>query len=317
MTRGGRPTRVAVCALTLDRPAGVRALLEGLAALDHPGPDVEVRVVIVDNDRRASARPIVEELGARLPWPLEYSVEPRRGIPFGRNRAVAVAGEVDFVAFIDDDEVPDPGWLTELLRVQRASRADVVTGPVIPVFDEPPPRWASAGAFFDRPRFPTGTPIRYARTSNVLIAAHVFPRAVPPFKEEFGLTGGDDTHFFMRSRLDGHRIVWADDAVVREAVPTSRVTPGWVRRREYRRGNTLSLCLLDLTGTPWRKARRAALGIATVVEGVGVVAAAPFLGARGGRIGTLRGQGRMWFGAGLLSGLTGRKFEEYRVIHGR
>ena len=34
-----------------------------------------------------------------------------------------------WLAFIDDDEVPEPEWLAELLRVQRTCGADAVRGP--------------------------------------------------------------------------------------------------------------------------------------------------------------------------------------------
>jgi glycosyltransferase involved in cell wall biosynthesis len=57
-------------------------------------------------------RAVCEELNAELPWPVRYEIEPRRGIPFARNRAVAcVVDEADFVAFIDDYEEPMPSWL--------------------------------------------------------------------------------------------------------------------------------------------------------------------------------------------------------------
>ena len=112
-----RPSRCA--ALTFRRPRGLEALLTSLAKLDNPGPGYGVKVIIVDNDPDGSARSIVETCRTTMPWELVYTVEPRRGIPFGRNTAVRTAGDADFVAFLDDDEVAEPDWLTELLRVQR------------------------------------------------------------------------------------------------------------------------------------------------------------------------------------------------------
>ena len=41
-----------------------------------------------------------------LRHPLTYAIEKRRGIPQARNAALArVLGEVDWIAFVDDDEV--------------------------------------------------------------------------------------------------------------------------------------------------------------------------------------------------------------------
>lgn len=303
---------IAVCALTFRRPVGLRLLLDGLARLDPPASS-SIEVIIVDNDPEGSARGLVEARRDGFPWPLHYAVEPARGIPFGRNRAVAMAADADVVVFLDDDEIPEPDWLLELVRVQRQTSADVVTGPIRPVFDEPPPQWVLDGRFFERPRFRTGEEIGYARTSNVLIAHHVFPDDEPAFNEAMGLNGGDDTHFFMRARRQGHRIVWADGAWVSEAVPTSRVSVRWLLQREYRRGNTLSLCLRDLFDTPWRRIRRAVLGLARIAQGAVMVVPGVFRG----RVGLVRALQRIWFGAGLLAGLVGLQYLEYRVTHGR
>ena len=116
---------------------------------------------------------------------------------------------MDFIAFLDDDETADANWLAELVRVQRVTGADVVTGTVLPVFEVDPPGWAVEGSFFERPRFATGTELTYARTGNVLIAAHVMPAGDPaPFNEAMVLTGGSDTHFFLRrvARGTSHRV---------------------------------------------------------------------------------------------------------------
>ncbi|MGQ0433015.1 MAG: glycosyltransferase family 2 protein [Microthrixaceae bacterium] len=305
--------RVAICALTFHRPAGLRALLEGIARLEVP-EDVRVEVVIVDNDEERSAEDAVVAASGSFPLPLRYFVEPERGIAPARNRAVEVALESgnDFVAFIDDDEVPDARWLVELVRVQAQVHADVVTGPVLPVFEEPPPAWAVQGAFFERPRFTTGTRLTYARTSNVLISAALLTSPPAPFDVRFGLNGGDDTHFFMRVRLAGAHIAWADEAVVSEVVPPSRVSVRWVTRRAYRRGNTLSLCLRDLRDTWPNRARRTAAAGFHVAAGIGRLLAAVIRG----RACAAAGAAQVAYGFGLASGLVGVRYDEYRTIHG-
>jgi len=308
-----RELHVAICALTFHRPGGLESLLDGLQSLDLPA-GATLRVVIVDNDPLGSGGPVVERLRERFHFPVHYEIETRRGIPFGRNRAVAIALDhgADFVAFIDDDERPDPDWLEALLRTQRATGADVVTGPVQPVFESEPAPWVVQGRFYERPRFATGTEIGYARTSNVLIARHLLPPKGHAFNEAMGLNGGDDTHFFMRARMHGARIVWADDAWVSEVVPDSRVSTRWLLRREYRRGNTLSLCLRDLEDSPWRRVRRVGNAVLQVLRGVASLIGAPVRG----RHHAVKGLQSCAFGAGLVTGLTGRTYEEYATIHG-
>ena len=305
---------VAICALTFHRPRGLGRLLDGLAALqfedDAHRPDL--RIVIVDNDPEGSARPVVEGRLDQIGAPVTYVIEPRRGIPLARNRAVAEAGAAEFAAFIDDDEVPEPRWLDELLRVQRVTGADVVTGPVVAEFEDTPPKWVLRGSFYDRRRFRTGESVGAATTSSVLIARPVLEAHRPPFNEAMRFTGGSDTHFFLRAKQDGFSIVWADDAVVYETIPLSRTTARWILARQYRRGVTFSYCLRELNDSPRRRAKRIGHAGVSVVRGVGMSVLALVRGRRA----LVAGLQRVCYGAGMVAGLFGVSYEEYRTHHG-
>jgi glycosyltransferase involved in cell wall biosynthesis len=307
---------VVICIPTWQRPAWLTELLAALAALDEPADDVDVRVVVIDNDEAGSAAPIVKEMTAGLRWPLEYVIEATRGIAATRNRAVetAIALGADFIVFIDDDEAPTPGWLRELVRVQRLSGADVVLGPVTRDLPATTPRWIVESGYFDRESRVTGTSMLYASTNNVLIAEPLLRRHAEPFNTAFGLSGGEDTHFFERAIGEGATIVWADDALVTEKIPPSRLNLRWMLKREYRRGNTLSVCLRDLYDSPLRRARRAGQGLLRIVQGTGILLRASVRG----RAAAAKGLLRIAFGAGLLSGLVRPvSFHEYDVVHGR
>jgi succinoglycan biosynthesis protein ExoM len=308
----GRPDRVAVCACTFLRPRGLARLLDGLSSIEVPD-GLAVEVVIVDNDEAASARPVIEEARAGFPFPLHYVVEPERGIVAARNAAVAAAASSGpvAVAFLDDDEWPSPRWLAELVRVAEATAAEVVTGTIEPVFDEEPPGWVRAGRFFERPRHADGARIDYARTSNVLVGPAALAVHDPPF-EDTGSDGGEDTLFFRRVQRAGHPIAWADRATVFESVPRTRVSPRWIVLRQYRYGLTRSAVLRRLGGSPWRRVRRAGLGLLTVLQGL-----VQLLGAvRGGRTAAVRGAGTAALGAGLVLGLFGVGHDQYREVHG-
>jgi glycosyltransferase involved in cell wall biosynthesis len=133
--------RVSVCVATCGRPIGLANLLGALEVLAVPA-GVTLQVVVVDNDSSESARVVCDEVATRHAYSLNYVVEKRRGISFARNAALdAALPSSDFIAFIDDDELPEMDWLAELLRVQEYYRADVVTGPCLPRYVESPPRW--------------------------------------------------------------------------------------------------------------------------------------------------------------------------------
>jgi succinoglycan biosynthesis protein ExoM len=303
--------RIAVCMITYRRPEGLRQALRALAAQSFDG--AELRVLVVDNDEAGSARPVVDAARAAMPWPLDYAIEPRRGIPFARNRCVQLARPAaDWIGFIDDDEEPAPTWLAELLRVQADHGADVVTGPVVPRFARQLPAWAVRGELFQRPRFATGTRRNRAFTNNVLFRAEVFDRVRPHFDERMGMTGGSDAHFSRRVHRAGFRIVWADRAEVFETVPASRTTAGWLCRRAYRTGTTNAFIHRDLR--PTLVAVPMILGIAAyrLVSGA-VQAAAGLVIGRHWMVG-----GARWicYGAGMLVGLVGGRYHEYRQTHG-
>ncbi len=64
-------------------------------------------------------------------YPVRLVVEPRRGVCVARNTAIQhVSGE--FIAFLDDDVEPDPGWIQGILDGFQDDRTACVTGRIVP-----------------------------------------------------------------------------------------------------------------------------------------------------------------------------------------
>jgi succinoglycan biosynthesis protein ExoM len=313
-TTRGEKVRVAVCVITYLRAEGLKRLLRGLDELTSgEGAAPDLKIIVIDNDPDGSACVLCENLRPSLRWALQCWVEPRRGIPYARNTAVACAGEdVDFIAFIDDDEVPEPSWLAELLRIQQVYDADVVQGPVIPRFSGSVPTWVTKDGFFHRTRYPTGYRLVEAATNNVLVRSRVFREMDNHFDERLALTGGSDGHFFRRVHRAGYKMVWADEAVVYEWVPQSRINVKWVLRREYRLGSMLSFRDLDTEPSAKVLAKRVAKGGGWIVRGLSLVPLSAVLGQHK-LVRALRYISR---GAGQLAGTVGMRYEEYRKVHG-
>lgn len=310
--------RVAVCVITYRRPEGLNRLLNGLNGLvfeENPLPALEI--IVVDNDPTGSAQALCEGAKPNLRWPLKYGVESRRGIPYARNRAIASAGpDMDFVAFVDDDEVPLPSWMDELLYVQHSYDADVVYGAVLPFFVEDAPAWIVKGQFFEhtfvRAQYPTGHLLELADTNNVLLRSRVFGGMDKLFDERFALTGGSDTHFFMRVFRAGYKIVWAADARVHDWVPKNRANARWILQRAYRLGNTRSLCELDLAPAVAGRVVPMIKGAGRIAQGILLIPVSLTLG-RHAFVGALH---KICYGAGRLAGVLGVQYEEYRRFGG-
>jgi len=299
---------VTIGVITYQRGEALRELLASLARQTFNGAAPTIELLIVDNDAKASACRIVDEVEWDMPYPVRYIVEPRAGIPFARNRVVAeMRRHSQALAFIDDDETADPTWLAELLRVQRAYDADVVSGPVLREFDETTPAWVTQGTLFNRPRFETGTLRPTADTGNVLTMAHLFKVFDPPFDESIGQAGGSDREFYGRVYAAGYTIVYANDAMTRERVPAERATARWVLRRSYHGGNQLALQRLKRKGGVITRVRLVGRAMRSWFKGVLLLPLAIIQGKRGG----LRAVWHLCNGAGVLAGLRGRRLDQY------
>jgi GT2 family glycosyltransferase len=225
--------------------------LEGLFA--QQGLDAgSLNVIVVDNDAQASARAVVESCSPPPPWTLRYVVEPRPGVAAARNRCLTEA-TTELVAFIDDDEVPDPGWLSALLRCHAGTAADAVFGCVVPQFEAPPPVWSGGGALFTKSRRPTGTVIGWEATytANVLLSRRLVELAGGAFDERFAASGGEDSLLFCRAERNGARLVWCDEAVVHEHLPAGRLRLTWLLRRAFRGGQNWVRVRVDSQPRTW------------------------------------------------------------------
>jgi succinoglycan biosynthesis protein ExoM len=301
--------RVSICVATYRRPDGLRRLLDGLARLrfDAIAPP-EIEVLVVDNEASGRAADSAALALPHFPWVLRLLEEPQRGITFARNRGLrGVRPDADFVAFIDDDEEPQPAWLEALLLAQQRYAADVVTGPVVPRFEAEVPSWVVRGGFFGPRQQADGRSLEVAFTNNVLMRASIPGALGRAFDDRFALTGGEDTDFFMRAHRAGFRIVWAAHAVVSETVPASRTTLGWLLRRGYREWGSHSRCEKALYPSLTVRAERIVKATALIGLGVASFPIAVLLG----RHHMARSLLSVARGAGSFGGLLGRHYAEY------
>ena len=195
-----------------------------------------VRIIVADNDMEPSARPLVDEMRAELPFPLHYVHAPEANICVARNACLDSA-QADYLAFVDDDEVVSHHWLAALVKRAEANGATAVLGPVRAIYPSTAPAWMVTGDFHSTlPVFVEGT-IRTGYTCNVLIR-RTEPVERLRFDPALGRSGGEDTDYFYRLTALGGIIDYAPDALVEEPVPADRATMAWLIRRRLRFGQT-------------------------------------------------------------------------------
>ena len=222
-------------------------------------------VLIVDNDPQAGARAVVEAaraaLGGEQPEAAEasgvadsdavamsrlvYVHEPEPGIVAGRNRALSQAHGSDALVFIDDDEIPSPGWLKALVSTWRAQGCAAVTGPTPPTFEVAPSAWVVASGAFDSWEAADGAQVRSADTGNLLLDLAVVEGLGLRFDPRYGLTGGEDSLFTRQLTRAGGVIRFAAGAVVTKRVPAARARRTWVLERSLRSGSSWARVRID------------------------------------------------------------------------
>jgi O-antigen biosynthesis protein len=266
---------VVIC--TRERPTHLDHCLEAVMRLVYSSFDV----LVVDNAPRDAQ---TRDVAAR--WGVRYVVEPAVGLSRARNQAMRECHS-DVIAFLDDDALPDPEWLTGLAREFEDPRVMAVGGRILPlsvetegerlcaminnsdsrgserrVVDRQVRSWfelANFGGVGDG-----GNMAFRGRTLEIW----------PGFEERLGrgaiLHGSEEHHAFFSLIERGYRVVYTPHAVVRHPYPrtlqelrarhlseltgfTGYLTLLLVEEPRYRRA-TLRYVIEALTGTPhpWR-----------------------------------------------------------------
>ena len=264
-------------------------------------------LLVVDNDPEASARPVVATWAG-----VRYVHEPRPGISAARNRALDDAAGADVLVFLDDDELPSPGWLDSLLATWREWACAAVAGPVPPLFSGPVDPWVAGSGVFDRPERATGLLLHGAGAGNLLLDLDRVRRHGLRFDESLGLTGGEDTLFTHHLVALGEQIRWCAEAEAVELVPAERLTRRWARQRSFRSASSLSRA--ELTLARGRTARlRLRLAVATKAAARTAQGAVGFTVAVARRDVAARGRAVCLIAAyaGLVAGALGYVRAEY------
>lgn len=219
-----RAPRCSVVIPTLERPEALRQCLGSLANQDHP----DYAVWVVDNAPASGVtRQVVKSFDAYMD--IHYVAEPRRGVSRARNAGLRSDLSGDWVAWLDDDEVADPMWLTELMRAFDG-RPEVVaaSGVVIPAqletqaqiwFEQfgglskgrgftpdlfSPASWSRQHPLYPLPPFGVGANMAF-RTDTL--------RLLGGFDE--ALRGSEDTKIFTDALLAGGAVAYWPSAVTR------------------------------------------------------------------------------------------------------
>lgn len=239
---------ISVCIATYKRERLLEKLLKSLLA-QEVDQDVILQIIVVDNDAMGSAANIVNRINSELLANIEYYIQPKKNISLTRNEAI-IKSKGHYILFIDDDEEADKKWINSFLVCMEKYKADGAFGCVIPNFHPNAPRWLVESDFYKRPCPETGSSPIYMGTGNCIISSRIVKETEILFDESYGLTGGEDVHFFSRIKNKGYKLVACKEAIVKEYMPLDRVNLKWLLLRSYQTGNSYTRRIIELSKYP-------------------------------------------------------------------
>lgn len=226
---------ISICMCTYKREH-LFDTLQSLANLSLP-ENAKIEVVVVDNDGQLYGQSIIDKLKASYPHTLSYNSEPKKNISAARNMCLNKANG-DWVAFIDDDEVADKNWLTNLYNTAIKYKSDVVFGRVISTYPANTPEWIIQGGFFDRKERETGAELTSGACNCTLVKTSAIDSQL--FDLAYGLSGGEDADFFHRLHKKGKKLVYCQEAIVSEEIEKHRLNLNFLINRKVRIGSSFS-----------------------------------------------------------------------------
>lgn len=196
---------------TYDRPDSLERVLGSLTVLEYP-PD-RFEVVVVDDGGQIPLESRVRAF--RDPLNLLLLRQPNAGPGAARNHGAGHA-RGEYLAFTDDDCMPDPGWLRAMEAALRGSEGAICGGKTRNKIEANPYSEATQllADYLNEHYNPTRTFGAFFPTNNLSLSRKAFT-ALGGFDES--LRFGEDRDLCYRWATGGHSFVYAPDAVIYHA----------------------------------------------------------------------------------------------------
>ncbi|HIE53952.1 MAG TPA: glycosyltransferase, partial [Chromatiaceae bacterium] len=172
--------------------------------------------------------------------------EEKLGLSNARNCALKNA-RGQYLLFIDDDETPDPKWLTAYEQAMLEHRPDALGGRIEVLFeegDQPPWLQDELLGFLGRLDHGKADWLTEPNTpfygGNFAVRLAIFDE-VGNFDADLGRkgevnTGGEDTEFYRRMLASNHRIRWVPEAVIYHRIQAGKLRRSYFLELHYRQG---------------------------------------------------------------------------------
>ena len=234
---------VIVCAYTELRWDDMLYAVDSLRAQTHPASEI---ILVIDHNSTLHERAQVQ-----FPDLTVVTNTEKRGLSGARNSGIAVA-HGDIIAFMDEDAVADPEWLSHLDAGFLDPKVLGVGGAIIPWWIAKQPawfpeefNWVVGCTYRGMPEI--ASPVRNLIGCNMAFRSEVFSQA-GGFRSEIGRVGTfpagcEETELCIRASqiLPGRLFLFEPRAQVHHRVPAARTNLRYFTDRCYAEGLSKAL----------------------------------------------------------------------------
>jgi glycosyltransferase involved in cell wall biosynthesis len=226
---------VVIC--TYNNARGLDDVLAALRRQEVPG-HVDWSILVVDNASTDETAKVARRHAATPGPPQRYVLETEQGLTPARRRGVRESA-ADWVAFVDDDNILEPGWVAAV-AAQIAAQPDAagVGGRVVLEFEGPRPHYLQhfGFCFAAQDHGPQACPVDslvgagMALNRRVLIETGWLDRPLLDDRIGARLVSGGDVEIAQRLRSTGRALWFTPDAVLRHQILPGRTGRGYFLR---------------------------------------------------------------------------------------
>lgn len=225
-----------------------RYLIKAIQSLiDQRIPKEDYEIIIVDNCSTDFTKEVVEQYSCRVN--IKYFYESALGLSFARNTGWRNA-KGKYIAYLDDDAIACPGWLSKILEVFETvrPRPGCTGGKVMPIWESSRPKWLSDWLLHgltiidwsDTPHVLPNLSEEWLVGANIAFPADILKRAngFTPSLDRVGnnlLSSGD---VFLEKQIVkmGYSCFYHPDIAIGHHIFASRLNQKWFIRRYYWQG---------------------------------------------------------------------------------
>lgn len=254
---------ISVIVCTHNRAKLLRRALASIFRQDFPPADYEV--LVIDNASTDDVRSVANEF--RNVPNMRYIREERLGLNTARNTGWQSASG-KYVAFLDDDAIALPGWLSAIRDCfETEANVGIVGGPAYPIWERPRPRWVSyqlaqSLAIIDwGPSKKVIQDIRWQwLVGNNMAISKMLLKEVNGFHPTLDRVGNrllSNGDILLQKQImrKGYDCIYLPTMAVQHWVPASRLYRRWFLRRYFWQGvSDAVMYSIESGATPWQRA---------------------------------------------------------------